>query len=124
MKKLLFILLFTFSLPFAQNCKPINDVQKDEIEHTLTDVVINNGILCDNGYFWKGRHSYKRMTMCIAEYFNENKRVSILKDANDNLYYAALYYDEYGMPIKELPLTKTNKTCIDLYNKFKTDMSK
>lgn len=123
MKYLSIILLLTINV-FAQNCVSMNEVQKDNLEYTLKDMIINNGIICDNGYFWNGSHSYKRMSICIAEYFNENKRLSIFKDTNDNLYYAVRYYDEYGMTIKELPFTKTNKTCIDLYNQFKTDMSK
>lgn len=124
MKKLIFILLLTFSIPFAQNCVSMSDIQKDNLEQTIKDININNGIVCDKGYFWNGSHSYKRMTICIVEYFNENKRLSIFKDTNDNLYYAVLYYDEYGMTIKEVPFTKTNKTCIDLYKQFKADMSK
>ena len=124
MKKLLFILLFTFSLPFAQNCVSMSDEIKTEIkngywENSHDIIFVHNGVVCDKGSFWNGTE--KRNSFCVANY--KDKRISIYTNHKDESYYTVLYYDEFGMPINE-DNKKTKMNCIDLYKQFKADMSK
>ena len=96
------------------------EIKDDYWDNSHTIIFVHNGIVCDKSYFWSGTDN-KRNSFCLADY--KYKRISILTNLKKENYYVIIYYDEYGMPINE-DNKKTNQTCIDLYNQFKSDMSK
>ena len=123
MKKLLFILLLTFSIPFAQNCKPFDDERKDQFQEYIWNnshdmVLINRGLDCDYGYYWEGL--YKTLfdiPMCSSFLLKENKQIILLNIDKYSLK-TTVYFDEYDMIIKK-ETDKSVMTCVDLYKNFK-----
>lgn len=127
MKKIILCILLFATYIFAQNCYPISDELKSDIKDDMWErkhitMLVQNGVVCDNGIFYNVYYPYERVnSACFYENWKSNEKIAIL---NYNEIHGITFskYDEFGMTISDTEIVKTTRTCEDLYKQFKKEM--
>lgn len=127
MKKIILYILLFATYIFAQNCYPISDELKSDIKDDMWErkhitMLVQNGVVCDNGIFYNVYYPYERVnSACFYENWKSNEKITIL---NYNEIHGITFskYDEFGMTISDTEIVKTSRTCEDLYKQFKKEM--
>ena len=127
MKKIILCVLLFASFIFAQNCHPISDelksdIQDDKWERTHVSMLVQNGVVCDNGIFFNVYYPYEFIkSACFYENWKLNEKTAI-SYFNEKYYITFSKFDEFGMKISSTETVTTSQTCEDLYKQFKKEM--
>ena len=128
MRKIILCVLLFATYIFAQNCHPLSNEKKSYIkdeawERTHDIVLVQDGVVCDNGMFYNVYFPAQRRlrSACFYENWQLYEQTTIF---NYNGKHEIVFskYDEFGMLISHTEIVKTSRTCEDLYKQFKKEM--
>lgn len=127
MRKIILCVLLFASFIFAQNCNPISDelksaIEDDMWESTQVTMLVQNGVVCDNGVFYNVYYPTKIISSaCFYENWKLKEKTAIM---NYNGTHSITFskFDEFGMKISDAETVTTSQTCTDLYKQFKKEM--
>lgn len=122
MKNLVLFVFISAIAIYAQNCASMTAEQRTALQDDLWEsnhktVLVQQGIVCDDGYFWTGIMDISKDNICT--YYIKTERVK--KQINGH-YFFYNKNDEFDMTIEEKVDRNTKLTCIDLYKQFKKDI--
>jgi len=126
MKNIILLVILFVSLTSAQNCKQISDETKDSIKDDMwerrhTIMLVESGVICDNGLFYKSYYPSDDAYSCTYENWSKHQRTFIIT-IKDISYTSFQEFDEIGMEISRSELIKTSRSCIDIYKQFRREM--
>lgn len=126
MKNIILLIILFVSFISAQNCKQISDeikasISKDVFESEFAIIQVQNGVICDNGKFYNSFYPFDNISACFYDNWSKNQRTIIFTYKGTN-YIQTLKLDEFDMVIHESEVTRTARSCPDMYKEFKRDM--